>query len=176
MVKIKQKTLSDVALIHLVFSVIYAASLIAFDAWNLITPEAIVQRWMVVAFLGVVSTLVWYFPKSTSKKVYKWLAYDLILAGIVFASFNVFTQRGVASKAVILYLFPIIAAAVILSRTAAIATTIISSAIYFAVTVRYFYNFPGEALKVELYAETALYIAILFVIMFLTLKLRKGKS
>jgi len=154
------------ARVHFALAAVYLLSIIIFDAWNLITPDAIIQRWMLGAVLLVVTALVWYGVRLSGKSnlYYQSLALALILVDLVLPTYSVYNQRRIASKAVLLYVIPIIVSAILLSRAAIFATATVSVALYTAACVRYFYSNPGQAYKVELYGEAAFYSALLFVI------------
>jgi len=48
--------------------VIYAMSIVLFDAGNLITREAVIQRWTLASVLLAVNTLVWFASHKVSPK------------------------------------------------------------------------------------------------------------
>ncbi len=152
--------------LHFVYAAIFIVSTILFDAWNLITPDIIMGRWAAAAGLVVVSALVWYASRTTTKSTlqYQGLVYALIASDLAIATYMVYAQRGIASKSVLLYVIPIIVATALLSRAALFATAAISVALYSFVCVRYFYLNPGQAYKVELYGEVAFYSALLFLV------------
>lgn len=161
-----QSRLASISRIHFAYAGVYIAAIIAFDAWNLITPDAIVQRWLVGAAMLIVTALVWYGSRAAKKTAayYQLLAYVLIALDLFVATYGVYTQRGIASKSVLLYVIPITVAAMLLSRVAIFATAVISIALYSLACVRYFYLNLGQAYKVELYGEVAFYCAMLFIV------------
>jgi hypothetical protein len=120
------------------------------------------KRWIATAGLLVVATLVWYFSKTklTSIGTYRALIYTLILADIAFAAFNVYTQRGYASKSVALFIIPIFLAAVLVSRSALFAAALLSVAAYTTTAIMYFTLNFNEGYSAELYGEIGFYSAL----------------
>ena len=155
-----------VASIHFFFIFAIAVQLIAFDAGKLIEPKVTLYRWIAVAALLIVTSIVWYIARNRSSQpaTYKWLILTLILTDIGFASFSVYSQRGMASRAVMLYAVPIMVAGVIARRSALLATAALSIAAYVVTTVSYFVLNFNEGYKLELYGEIGFYCAIFVII------------
>jgi hypothetical protein len=147
---------------HFAYVLILAAQIILYDASKLISPDFVLKRWVVTAGLLVVTTLVWAMAHQTNKTNawYEKLIYGLILADILVASFSVYTQRGMASRAVLLYIIPIIVAASLGKRVALFGAALLSIAAYTTTAVMYFVLNFNEGYKVELYGEVAFYSAI----------------
>lgn len=164
--------------IHFAYVGSYIAAIIAFDTWNLISHEGIVWRWKAAAILLVLTTVLWFLAHSKSKaaEYYKVLTLLLIAADIVFAGYNVYWQRGMASKSVALFAVPIITAAVLRSRRLLLATVTLSLAAYSFAAVRYFHLHYGEGFKVELYGEVGFYSALFFVLAWLLLVIIKPRE
>jgi len=156
-----QSNLLNVVRLHFVYASLFAIQIIVYDAWKLITPEAVLRRWTVAAILFVVTTAVWYLAhnKAIATRLYKGLLLTLILVDIGVASFSVYTQRGMASRAVMLYVLPIMISAILASRSAIIATTALCIAAYFTTAVSYFVLNFNEGYKIELYGEVIFYSA-----------------
>lgn len=152
--------------VHFLYVALFAIQTLMYDAWKLIEPRAVMNRWLVAGGLLVVTTSVWYLAKNyvTSTAWYKTLVYALIMADIGAASFNVYTQRGMASRAVMLYSVPILVSAVLLSRTALFATAALSVTAYTSVAISYFVLNFNEGYKIELYGEVGFY-SVLFLIL-----------
>ncbi len=152
--------------VHFVFIAAYSVYIIAADATKLIEPELVLQRWTmnVLLLVGVVS--VWYLARSSVKKssYYRALFSIVILLDIAMATFSVYTQRGMASRAVILYCIPIVVSALLLSRTALFLTATLCAAAYSLASVKYFVVYFNEGYKAELYIEVAFYSATFFVL------------
>ena len=117
------------------------------------------KRWVATAGLLVVATILWYFAKNKMRSVggFQTLIYALIIADIAFAAFNVYTQRGYASKSVVLFVIPVFVAAVLASRTALFATALLSIAAYTTIAIAYFVNNFNEGYMAELYGEIGFY-------------------
>lgn len=152
--------------LHFVYIGIYALSVVIFDSWNLLAHEDVARRWSLVTALLIVNTVLWYLSRRQFKNqnVYTVLIITLLVADIVFAGLNVYWQRGMASKAVMLFAVPIIAAGLSRSRSLLLATTSLSTAAYSLAAVKYFYEYYGEGFRVELYGEVFLYSALFFVL------------
>ena len=147
------------AQIHLLLILAYAVQIIAYDASKLITPEVLLQRWFAAAALTGICVAVWYLARSqaTTLNNYKLLAWLIILSDIAFAAFNVYTQRGMSSRAVVLFFIPIIVSTILLSRIALFTTAFLCVAAYTTAAVAYFVNFLNEGYKIELYGEILFY-------------------
>ncbi len=161
-----QEHIVSISRVHFAYAGVYIATIVVFDAWNLITVETILERWMIATGMLVVTAMVWYLARFKAKSAlyYQGLVYSLIVMDMLVATYSVYSQRGIASKSVLLFVIPIIVSTILLSRVAIFATAIISVALYSLACVRYFYLNPGQAYKVELYGETAFYCALLFVV------------
>lgn len=152
--------------VHFVYILIYMLSLVIFDSSNLITHEAVLRNWTAAGALMVVNTIIWYLcsAKINSPNLYKVLLIVLIACDILFAAMNVYWQRGMASKSVLLFVIPIISAGLLRSRSLVLATASVSAAAYSIASVRYFFQNYGQGYRVELYGEIAFYSAMFFVI------------
>lgn len=148
-----------VAKFHFVYVILYVVQTIVFHASKVITPELLLKRWLAVFGLAVVTIAVWFAAKSrhSSESLYKWAIGLLILADIAFAAFNVYTQRGYASKSVFLFAIPIIVAAVLINRAALVVTALLSIAVYSTTVVTYFVRNFNEGYMSEMYAEIGFY-------------------
>lgn len=147
---------------HFALVLFFAVQTIVYHASRVITPDLLLKRWIATAALLVIATLVWYCAKNKVSSLggFKALIYVLILADIAFASFNVYTQRGYASKSVVLFVIPIFIAASLVSRSALYATALLSVAAYSTTAVMYFVLNFNEGYLAELYGEIAFYSAI----------------
>ena len=151
--------------VHFFFVGAYVLFILQYDAWKLITPESLLERWTMATVMLVVTTICWYAARSktSSDAYYKTIAHALILLDVYVAGFSVFTQRGMASRAVMLFAIPIIIASLV-SRATIFATAALSVAVYSFAAVRYFALNPSEGYKVELYADLSFYSAVFFII------------
>ena len=143
---------------------------IVYDAWKLLTPEAIMDRWFSAAILLLITGFIWYFVKTKSNSVisYKSLLLALIMTDLALASFYAYNTRGMASRAVILFVLPILISALSRSKRAVITTALLATIIYAVTSFAYFTLNFNEGYKVELYGEVGFYSAILMIIAWLT--------
>lgn len=148
-----------VARFHFAYVLLFVVQTIVFHASKVITPDIVMRRWIAAAGLLVAATIVWYFAKNkvTSTAGFKATIYALILADIAFAAFNVYTQRGYASKAVALFVIPIFVSAILASRSALFATALLSVAAYSTTAIMYFVLNFNEGYMSELYGEIGFY-------------------
>lgn len=161
-----QATVVRLVRAHLGYITVFSVAIIIFDAWNLITTEVILERWIIAAVMAFVTSAIWYASRqrSNSSLYYKILIIGFIVLDLYVATYSVYAQRGIASRSVFLFVIPIIVSALLMSRAAIFATATIASAAYVLVSVRYFYLNPGQAYKVELYGELAYYIGMFYVV------------
>ncbi|MDQ2973756.1 MAG: hypothetical protein M3Q79_04775 [bacterium] len=145
--------------IHFYFIVVYAAYTGLSKAWNVITNEASLWRWVALGILSVIVITVWWLSRQTNKAhgYYKLLLQTLIVSDVLFASFNVFSQRGMASRAVALYALPIIVAACLLKVRWLVATTLLCAVSYIFSAWWYFHTHFNEGYKAELVFEVGFY-------------------
>jgi hypothetical protein len=155
--------------VHFLFVASYVLAIIIFDSWNLLAHEAVTQRWFLAAGLVASNTFIWYMCrlKIKNQTLYKTLFWVLIISDILFAAVNTYMQRGMASKAVMLFAIPIISAGLSRSRSFLIATTTLSVSAYTLAAVKYFNDNYGQGFRVELYGEITFYSIIFFVIAYL---------
>lgn len=150
---------------HFLLLAAYAVVIIAFDATHVLTPYAVMERWIAAAGLLAIVAGTWYLTHNKNNDIptLKRLLFALIATDLAFASFNVYTQRGMASRAVLLFLIPIIVSALLLNRAAIFAVAAASAAVYIVTTVAYFTLNFNEGYKAELYGEVGFYCAVFFV-------------
>lgn len=157
--------------VHFVYILIYMASLIIFDSWNLLSHGDVAKRWTAAGSLMIVNLIIWYLcrAKLNNDKLYRFLLIVLIACDILFAAVNVYWQRGMSAKSVMLFAIPIISAGLAKSRSLVLSTTGISAAAYSIAAVRYFNDNYGQGYKIELYGEIFFYSGILLIIALLML-------
>ena len=148
------------------FSALFSLAIVLSDAWNLITPTIVLQRWIAIALFTVVTALIWYAVsyKSKSQLYYHLLTLAQMLVYVITITYVVYSQRGIASRAVALYAIPILLTAITKKRTMIYLTATICTVFYALASVRYFYANYGQAYKAELYVEVGFYCAIFFVV------------
>jgi hypothetical protein len=173
-----QSTAVRITRVHFVFILAYMGAIIIFDSWNLFTHPEIGNRWTLAAIMLILNTILWFIArvKFSAGTAYVLLVTALIMFDIIFASVNVYWERGLASKAVALFALPIITSACLRSRNALIATTTLCAASYSMATVRYFNLHYGESFRAELYGYTAFYCVLMFVLAGLLLVIIKPQD
>jgi len=160
--------LARLTYIHFIYMLLFAVSIIIYDASQLIAPEAVLYRWKLATTMIIVITAVWYFARVKARpRLQRWLIATLVFADILFASFLVYADRGMASLAVTLYAVPIIVSAATGSSRAILGTASLCTAAYTLATVKYFVDYFNEGYKVQLYSTIGFYGAVFFLIAFL---------
>lgn len=156
--------------VHFLLALAFVGQLIIFDAGKLIPPEVVLQRWIASGLFVATITIVWYLCRNRAgqETTLKKLLATLVIADIALASFAVYTQRGMASRAVALYAIPIIVASAINRRSAIMASAFLSITAYLTSCVAYFVLHFNEGYKLELYGETGFY-AVVFALIGLAL-------
>jgi hypothetical protein len=152
--------------IHFFLVGAFSVYILLSDAWDLITPTTIWWRWIVTAIMLVAMLLLWYAARRdrASSLYYKSIIYLVILTDIAFATFAIYTQRGMASRATILFTIPLLVSAVSLSRRALITTAALSAVAYFLAALKYYDSNPNEGYLAELYIEVGFYSVTLFIL------------
>lgn len=160
-----QTTAVRVGRVHFAFVATYMLATIIFDSWNLYTHQAVSLRWTASGVFLSLTAIVWYLARMKYKSLtfYSVLVLSLVAAGIIFAGLNVYWERGLASKSVILFALPLMSAATLRSRSTLLTTAAVSTAVYSTAAVRYFYQHYGESYRVELYGYLAFYCALFFI-------------
>lgn len=158
-------SLLHVTRIHYVIVFLYAAQTIAYHASKLITPELLLKRWVAAAGLLTITALTWLLAKHrfTQSYVYASAVWIIIAADLAFAAFNIYTQRGYASKAVLLFIIPIMVSAIFVRKSALFATAFLAVATYTTTAISYFVLNFNEGYMAELYGEIVFYSAIFVV-------------
>jgi hypothetical protein len=152
--------------VHFFLVALYMFNIILSDAWNLIARDLVWQRWCMAAVMLIVTTMIWYFARANVKSagLYRGLILGFVLMDIALASFTIYTERGMASRGVMLYAIPIIVAAITLNRSAIYGTAALSTATYILTATRYFYVYFNEGYKVELYTTLMFYSGGFFIL------------
>ncbi len=154
--------IAKIAWLHFPFVAAYSTIVIIYDAWQLLPSTAILQRWTMGMLLLAISAVVWFLSKyrNGGSIYYQLIAFVLIISDILFAGFNVYHQRGMASRTVFFFILPLIVAAALRSKMALLSTAVLCIAAYIFAAVRYFATYPGEGYKIELYGELGFYSAL----------------
>ncbi len=157
-----RSSLIRITKLHLILGVAFAVQLIAYDASKLITPEVIFQRWAVTGLFVALVAVIWTTLRLRVDAAWvKRLALTLVASDIALASYHIYTQRGMASRAVILYVLGILTAACLHRKAIIYLTSTISVVAYIVTAIAYFtFNF-NEGYKIELYGEIGFYSVVL---------------
>lgn len=152
------------------FVALYMLSIIIFDSGNLITREAIIQRWTLATILLLVNTIVWFgasqkWPIATRELPIALLAVVLL----VFAGFTTYWERGMASTSTIFYALPILVTAMAKNRHALQAIALLSAGTNAFASVKYFNDFFNEGYRVQLWGSILLVAASVAAISWLTM-------
>src|SRR5690606_18306207 len=100
----------------------------------------------------------------------------LVLADIIFVTYMVYIDRGMASLVVALYALPIVSSAAMLNRSAIYGTAALCTTVYVAACTRYFYVNFNEGYRLELYTVLGLYSAGFFALAALIWTVVKAKT
>jgi hypothetical protein len=174
-----QQNSVNAARLGFIFLGIYGISIIIYQAWKLMPNDVLRSRWILLLVALTINTTLWFFSR------FRKLA-DLYYLGIVFlqvcmylaiATFTVYTERGMASNAVILYAIPLAITALTYSGKALFACAVLCSSAYTAAAVTYFNDYPSEGYKVELWGGILFYSLILFLLsMLLWVNIRSRRA
>jgi uncharacterized membrane protein YgdD (TMEM256/DUF423 family) len=139
------------------FIALFILSIVLFDSWNLITREAIIDRWTIITMVLVINTFVWFgasqqWPVRTRKLPIAVLAGTLLL----FAGLMTYWERGMASTTTILYALPILVIAIAKNRHALQATAILAVGTYSFAAVKYFNDYFNEGFRIQLWGSIIL--------------------
>ncbi len=149
--------------VHFYIVLLFGVQIMVYDAFKLIQPEAVLQRWLVTAAMFIAATAVWLLARSTSKNInyYNKLVAFLVLVDVLSVSYIVYNTRGMASRAVMLYSIPIIVSVILGIRSVIYGTAFLSIAAYTSTAVAYFVLNFNEGYKIELYGEVGFYSAFM---------------
>lgn len=138
---------------------------IIFDSGNLITRDAVVQRWILACSLLLVNVIVWYFVQITkSTTAILSSVVTLVVAQILFASFMIYWERGMAATSTLLLAVPIVTSGVLKRRRLLLATTTLTAAAYSLASVKYFNDFFNEGYRIQLWGNLFFYSGLCFII------------
>jgi hypothetical protein len=152
--------------VHFALVAVYAVIILASDAWGLVTRQLTFQRWEAFGAMLITTAIIGYLARENPKRptYYHALVFGLVIMDILLATFTVYTERGMASRGVMLYAIPIVSSAVLMRRRAVLATAIFCVSAYVMAATRYFYVNFNEGYKIELYATLALYSAVFLIL------------
>lgn len=161
-----------------IFVAIYSATTLIYKLWKLVTPDILLQRWIISLVVLSVVTLLWWYSKSRnlSPVYYKGIIFLQIMMYLVVGSNSVYMERGYASNSVILFTIPLVIVALGYSGKALAATATLCSLVYSFIMIQYFKNFPSEGYKVELYGGIVFYVSVIYLITALLWVLVRSKN
>ncbi|MEK7603039.1 MAG: hypothetical protein AAB459_02225 [Patescibacteria group bacterium] len=163
--------------IHFIFGIILAGQIMLYDATKLQTPDVILQRWILTAVFIIVVTTSWYLIRTNKLGVtgLRYAAFSLIIADIFIACFSVYTQRGMASRAVFLFIIPLLTAATLQTRAAIFGSLALCITAYSTTAITYFVTHFNEGYKVELYGEVGFYSLLMTLVAMFIWNLSRSK-
>lgn len=162
--------------LHVLIGIFMAVQLIIYDASKLVTPEVLLKRWIYTGILVVVASICWYFARLNKQfSAIRNLAWVLIMTDIIIGALLVYSQRGMASKAIILFILPILVAGALHRMGAIYLTAILAVVAYTISAISYFVLNFNEGYKTELYGEIIFYSSIILVISAMVWTLVKHK-
>lgn len=146
---------------------ILALATILFDSGNLITREAVIDRWTALFILFVVNTIAWFMASEGTVFSKKILTVLLSIALLGFAGAMTYWERGMASTSTILYALPLLVIATLKNRHALLAMTALSVATYAFASVKYFNDYFNEGYRIQLWGSIVMYSGLFAVVAWL---------
>lgn len=141
----------------------FAASIVIFDSGNLITKEAVVDRWSIATALLVINTITWFICSQRDKPTINSILITVLSLSLIgFAGLVTYWERGMASTSTILYVFPLLVVAIARNRHALLAVATLSVATYCFAAVKYFNDYFNEGYRIQLWGNLVLYSGIIF--------------
>lgn len=167
-----------VSRLHFVYAFLMVLQLMLYDATKLQTPQVIMQRWIMSSFLVLTTTVIWYLVRTKLFKIssLQLATLALILVDILIAAYSVYSQRGMASRAVFLFLIPLLTSAALQTRAAIFGTLALCIATYSTTSVVYFVSHFNEGYKVELYGEVGFYCSMLTLVAMFVWNISRSKK
>lgn len=153
------------------------AQILVYDAFKLLELQTVMIRWILAMAVLLASIGLWYAVRTgVAETTIRRLLGVLIATDILVIGVSVYLQRGMASKAVLLFAIPILTAAAYKTKAALFATTTVAAVTYFTAAILYFGLNFNEGYKIELYGETAFSIVVLFLVGSLTWALIRNRK
>ena len=146
------------------FSFFIGLSIVIFDSGNLITREAVIQRWTLLTLLLVANTIAWIVAATAKQKSHKSTGIVLLsVFMLIFAGYITYWERGMASSSTIFYVLPLLVIATLRNRHALLATATLAATTYAFAAVKYFNDFFNEGFRIQLWGNIVLYGGTIFV-------------
>lgn len=146
---------------------VLAVATVLFDSGNLITKDAVIDRWTALFVVFVVTTIAWFMASEGTAFSKKVLTIVLSLSLVGFAGAMTYWERGMASTSTILYALPLLVVAILKNRHALLATTALSIATYSFASVKYFNDFFNEGYRIQLWGSIVMYGGLFAVVSWL---------
>lgn len=158
-------TLTRVSRTLFFFAAFYALSIVIFDSGNLITREAVIDRWTLLSGFLVINALCWLISSQSSRSLSSQIVLRSVLAVslLVFAGFTTYWERGMASTSTLFYVLPILVIATLKNRHALLTTATLAATTYAFAAVKYFNDFFNEGFRIQLWGNIVLYGGTIFV-------------
>jgi hypothetical protein len=158
-------TLARISRTLFFFAGFYALSIVIFDSGNLITREAVIDRWTLLSGLLVVNTLCWLISAQMSHLFSSRVILRSILAVsmLVVAGLTTYWERGMASTSTLFYVLPLLIIVTLKNRRMLLATATLAATTYAFATVKYFNDFFNEGYRIQLWGHIVLYGGTIFV-------------
>ncbi|MCA9342682.1 hypothetical protein KC950_01560 [Candidatus Saccharibacteria bacterium] len=158
--------LRQLNIISFCFIIFFSIFLGVNQAWKLQTPDVIKNQWIALLITATLFLiiLILSLKKKASHGYYYSLVFSQIVTYTAFISYIIYAQRGMASSAIILYVIPILIAALTRASWVVITTSVLAGASYSLSAYKYFADFPSEGYKAELYGQMLFYFLILILI------------
>lgn len=147
----------------------FAISIVIFDSGNLITREAVIDRWSLLSGLFIANTIAWFIGSKPSKNNKSILTYMLSISLVAFAGFMTYWERGMASSSTIFYVLPLLVIATLKNRHALMAVAGLSAGAYAFSAVKYFNDYFNEGYRVQLWGNIVLYFTTILICAWLIL-------
>jgi hypothetical protein len=161
-----------------VFIFIYGLTTIIYKLWKLQTPDVLRQRWIIILILLILNVIFWQISKRFGLKehIYKFIIALQIATYMAISIYSIYSERGMDSNAIILFVIPLIIAGLEYNGRVLFAVTSLCAVSYGATAIRYFEENPSEGYKIELYGGILFYSGILYLISALVWILIKTKD
>lgn len=160
------------------FIAIYGLTNGIYQAWKLLAPEVIRERWLITIGLFALNIVLWQLGRRPGLAgiYYRTILWLQALMYVALSAYSIYSERGMASNSIILFVIPIAIIALERRRSSLALVTVLSCATYGATAIKYFFNYPSEGYKVELYGGIVFYVGVLMVISYLLWLLGKSKA
>jgi hypothetical protein len=152
------------------FIALFILSIVLFDSGNLITREAIIERWTLATIALVINTFVWFGASQNWSFVSRKLPIAVLATVLLlFAGFMTYYERGMASTSTIMYALPILIISMAKNRHALQAFTVLAIGTYSFAAVKYFNDYFNEGYRIQLWGTIVLVCGTIIAVSWLTM-------